>query len=332
MIIELIIFSLINLILLFITAKVSYKLNLVDIPNKRKIHSDPTVFTGGLAIAIALVISIPLVDVKNYNLNLIFSMGFLTSLIGLIDDKFQLNVGGKLSLQILPIIYLMIFQNLYLFDLGEFNYFKLELGAFGVPFTLLCILLLINSFNYFDGMNGTLSFATISTFLILYFLISDKDLLMFLNLVIISLIIFLLFNFSLLKLPRVFLGDSGSLLIGFIVSFTLIEIANKNLVHPILLAWSIAVFVYEFLSINIIRLKNNQKIFSPAKDHLHHLLFFKTNSISLTNFFIILINVLFFFTGYLCFVLIHPLVSLILFPIMFIIYLLLRIELQILNK
>ena len=104
MIIELIIFSLINFIILFIIAKASYKLNLVDIPNKRKIHSDPTVFTGGLAIAIALAISIPLVDIKNYNLDLIFSMGILISLIGLIDDKFQLNVGGKLSLQILPII------------------------------------------------------------------------------------------------------------------------------------------------------------------------------------------------------------------------------------
>ena len=59
-------------------------------------------------------------------------------------------------------------------------------------------------------------------------------------------LIFLFFNFSLLNFPKLFLGDSGSLLFGFLISFILIYAAKYNLTHPILLAWSVAIFVYEF--------------------------------------------------------------------------------------
>ena len=74
---------------------------------------------------------------------------FLVSIIGFIDDKTSLNVGGKLSLQIIPIFYLIIFENITLNHIGDYDYIKLELGAFKVPFTLMCVLFLINSFNYF---------------------------------------------------------------------------------------------------------------------------------------------------------------------------------------
>jgi len=67
-------------------------------------------------------------------------MAFLISIVGLIYDKFDLNVGGKLSLQIMPIFYLVVFQNLALNQLGDYHYLKLELGAFVLPFTLICVM------------------------------------------------------------------------------------------------------------------------------------------------------------------------------------------------
>lgn len=321
---EIILYCLIVFLLLFLNAKISYKLNLIDLPNKRKIHSTGTVFTGGISLSIALIFSIFITDISSHNLNLIFSIGFLISMVGFIDDKFDLNVGGKLSLQIIPIFYLIVIQNFNLNHLGDYHYFKLELGSFVLPFTLISILFLINAFNYFDGMDGTLSFTTISVLVILFFLNSNQDLQYFLIIILISLIIFLFFNFSIFKLPKMFLGDSGSLLTGFIVSFTLIDIANKNLIHPILLAWSIVIFVYEFLSINLIRLKNKINPFRAGQDHLHHILFDKTKSIFLTNFFITLMNIILFTIGYLSFSLINPLVSLILYIYMFIIFFIFR--------
>ena len=49
-------------------------------------------------------------------------------------------------------------------------------------------------------------------------------------------------------------------------------LTKQNLIHPILLAWSVVIFVYEFLSINIIRLNNKQRLFKAGQDHLHHIL------------------------------------------------------------
>ena len=109
-----IIYLLISFTILFLSAKISYKFKLLDKPNKRKIHTNSTAYSGGIAISIALILSILLFNIPNNTLNLILSIGFLVSLVGFIDDTYNLNVGGKLSLQVFPIIYLVILQNLNL--------------------------------------------------------------------------------------------------------------------------------------------------------------------------------------------------------------------------
>ena len=321
---EILIYSTLTFFILFICAKISYRLNLIDLPNKRKIHLEPTAYTGGIAIIISLLFALQGVDVFDKSLSLILSISFLISVVGLIDDKFYLNTGGKLSLQVIPIFYLIVFEGLALNNIGAYNHFIVEMGSFKVPFTLLCVLFLTNAFNYFDGMNGTLGFTTITVLTILYFLVPDQNFQLFLIMILIPISIFLCFNFSLLKLPKLFLGDSGSLLLGFLISFILIYLANQKFIHPILLAWSIAIFVFEFLSINIIRLKNKQNPFKAGTDHLHHRLFEENKSIFLTNFLISSLNIFLFTIGYLSFSFINELVSLILFVAFFMIFLILR--------
>ena len=327
------IYILVSFIVLFLCGKISYKLNLVDIPNKRKIHFKATAYTGGIALSIILLSAIILFDSFNYDLSLILSIGFLISIVGFIDDKHNLSIGGKLSLQIIPIFYLVIFENFSLIQIGNYGLFDLDLGVFSIPFTFLSVLFLINAFNYFDGIDGMLGFTSISTLVILYFLaieqnshflILDQNTQFFLTIITISIGIFLFFNFSILNLPKIFLGDSGSLLLGFIISFILIFFANQNYIHPILLAWSVVIFVYEFLSINIIRLKNKQKLFRPGQDHLHHLLLKKSKSVFLTNFLITSFNIILFIIGYTSYLLINQLASLIMFIILFIIFLYFR--------
>ena len=317
-------YALISFLLLFFFAKIGYRINLVDLPNKRKAHSIATAYTGGIAISIALVFSILILDISNNDLNTILSIAFLISIVGLIDDRFNLNVGGKLSLQIIPVFYLIVFQNLSLHHLGNYDYFKIELGAFALPFTLFCVLFLINAINYFDGMDGTLGFLTISIIIILYFLVPDLNFKKYLSIILIPLSIFLFFNFSFFKFPKLFLGDSGSLLLGFILSFILIYLSDRNNIHPILLAWSISILVYEFLSINFIRLKNEKNLFKAGRDHLHHILFKKFKSLFLTNFIIIIINIFLFLLGYWSFLLISPLASLALFVSLFFVFLFFR--------
>tara|TARA_A100001015_G_scaffold317957_1_gene436345 strand:- start:573 stop:1586 length:1014 start_codon:yes stop_codon:yes gene_type:complete len=319
-----IIYTILNLLIFFIIKKISYKYNLVDIPKNRKIHSTATAYTGGIAISVILICALQLFDFSNKNLNLILSIAFLISIIGIVDDRYYLNAGNKLSLQIIPIFYLVVFENLILTHLGDYNYFKLSLGAFAVPFTLISVLFLINSFNYFDGLDGTLSFSTISVLGILYFLIPDKNFHLFLIIILIPISIFLVHNFSLFNISKLFLGDSGSLLLGFIISFLLIYVASLNKIHPILIAWSIVIFVYEFLSINLIRLKNKHYLFKGGLDHLHHILFNYTKSIFLTNAFISSLNIILFIIGYFIYLYLNPLTSLISYIFLFFVFFFLR--------
>ena len=311
MINNLLIYLFLNFLVFFLISKLSYKLYLVDIPTKRKMHTVPTAYTGGVALSIILIFAIFLFNYSNQKLDLILSIGFLIAIIGFVDDRYNLSVGSKLSLQIIPIIFLIIFENFSLNHIGDYNYFSLELNSISIPFSLLAILFLINSFNYIDGLNGTLSFLSISVLIILFYLVPEKNIQLFLITLLIPMIFFLFFNFSIFKLPKLFLGDSGSLLIGFIIGFTLIYLANNEIVAPILLAFSISFFVYEFLSINLIRILNK-----------------KNKSLFLTNFLISTTNIIFFILGYLTFKFINPLSSFILFICLFIIFFILRSKLH----
>ena len=99
----LIFYSILSFFVFLIFGKISYKLNLLDIPKKRKMHSKSTAYTGGILISSILIIGILLFDFSNKNLNSILSIAFLISIVGLVDDYYNLNVGGKLSLQVIPI-------------------------------------------------------------------------------------------------------------------------------------------------------------------------------------------------------------------------------------
>tara|TARA_Y100000768_G_scaffold63599_1_gene43702 strand:+ start:3127 stop:4134 length:1008 start_codon:yes stop_codon:yes gene_type:complete len=305
----------------------SYKFNYIDIPDQRKIHSKPTAYTGGISTSIILLFALlyfEIFDVLDRKINLIISIGFLTSIVGLIDDRYNLNVGTKLSLQIVPVFYLIAFENIVLSEIGNYIFFVLELGVFKIPFTVICVLFLTNAFNYFDGLDGTLSFSCMSVLAILYFLLFDYNFKYLFILLIIPLSIFLFFNFRIFNLPKLFLGDSGSLFYGFLISFLLIHIASLNIIHPILLAWSIVIFVYEFLSINIIRIKNKIDPFRAGKDHLHHVLLKKFKSKLTVNLIIVTLNFLLFIIGYLSFYLLNALASFILYLIFFIFFLIIR--------
>jgi UDP-GlcNAc:undecaprenyl-phosphate/decaprenyl-phosphate GlcNAc-1-phosphate transferase len=322
--IEIVIFTLLSFLLLFICTKISYKFNLVDLPNNRKIHLKPTAYTGGITLSIIYLLAILLFSINNNQLQLILVTGSFISIVGLIDDKYNLNVKRKLILQLLPILYLIFFKKLALTSIGDYHYFKLNLGEFKIVFTLLASLLLINALNYFDGIDGSLTFSSVSVLAILYYLIADESLRLFLQIILIPLCIFLFFNFSLFKLPKLFLGDSGSLLLGFIISFILVYSANQKLAHPILLAWSVVIFVYEFLSVNIFRLKNKKDVFRASQDHLHHLLLKKNKSIIFTNILIMIINLLLFIIGYFTYEFIGPLTSFSMFIFCFIFFYYLR--------
>lgn len=269
-ILKIIFFQIIISIPIFLISKIR---GLVDLPNERKIHTKPTPYTGGIILALTYLFIIFISDFDNKFLNLILSYGFIISLTGLVDDRYYVRPGTKLLLQAIPIFFL-IDQNLYLSNLGNYEIIgNLELGSFDKIFTFLCCLLLINAFNYNDGIDGLAAIVAITvliSFSLFLFILGSKSDSNNLFIILIPIIIFLIFNLGILSNFKIFLGDSGSNLLGFIISFIAIYIYKEKGVHPALVIWPLAYVVYEFLSVTIFRIIKNTGTFKPGKDHLHY--------------------------------------------------------------
>jgi UDP-GlcNAc:undecaprenyl-phosphate GlcNAc-1-phosphate transferase len=268
-----IIYILISSVIIYLSIYLRY----FDKPNKRGFHKVPTINTGGLIIYL-FILSVTSQGEFNYNIELIISIGFFICITGFIDDRINLNPSSKIVLIIIPSIYLIL-NEISINDLGQYEYLgNLELGKFKIPFLLLAIGLLINATNYIDGIDGLLLTFFLSCLIYYIFLIDDIKTINLLKLFVIA----GFFNLILNLLPsknkfKVFSGDSGSLFIGFFISFMTIELYNSFNIHPAILIWPLWYPVYDFLFVSINRLINKKSIFKPDNTHLHHLVSNKFN-------------------------------------------------------
>ena len=261
------------LIYILISSSIIYlsrHLGYFDKPNKRTIHRIPTINTGGLIIYL-FFLSVTSQGEFNYNIELIVSIGFFVCLTGFIDDRINLNPSSKIILIIIPSIYLIL-NGISINDLGQYEYLgNLELGKFKIPFLLLAIGLLINATNYIDGIDGLLLTFFLSCLIYYIFLIDDIKTINLLKFFVIAGFLNLILNLLPSKYKfKVFSGDSGSLFIGFFISFMTIELYSSFNIHPAILIWPLWYPVYDFLFVSINRLINKKSIFKPDNTHLHH--------------------------------------------------------------
>ena len=300
------------------------RFGIFDMPQKIKIHNKKVTKTSGFGIILIILNSFLIFDYSNelnYSLNiLIFFV-----LIGFYDDIKDLNASTKLILMIIPTFF-YIFKTGLVTSLGQYHNFSIELKSISIFFSFCSILLLTNAFNYIDGMDGifgTISITSLSFFII--FLPTDQ--INFIMPFIIFLGIFLIFNLNLIKsLPKVFIGDSGSLGIGFLFCLIIIyNTQNVDYLHESVAIWPVAFVVYEFLTINIIRIKNKKKIFDRDLNFIFNKFLknyskFKTLVLCNTiNLFFCLVGYFFYFTKFYE-------VSIFLFIIFYFVYLFLRIK------
>ena len=150
--------------------------NLYDLPNKRKIHDKPIPLVGGLIILFIILINwitLILFDTIDFGNSIIFIIGFfIITIFGIIDDKIELNPNLKLFFFILFFFIFFNINNYLVLNNLTFSSFsnEINLGYFGLLFTILCALLLINAINMSDGINGlsALIQIIIFSFLIYY--------------------------------------------------------------------------------------------------------------------------------------------------------------------
>ena len=311
----------------YYSAKFGLKYNFVDIPIERKLHKNLIPYTGGLGISLFLIFSTLVTDIQDRALINLMIYSQLVILIGLYDDKKMLMPMTKIVLLLFPTI-IMVLSGLNIDYLGTYKFIGyVDLGPYTYIFTALCCLILINAVNYSDGIDGLASALFISSILLLYAYIKFSginsvkldEFIYFLRLLLISVFIFTFFNHNLFGLPKLFLGDSGSLFLGFFLSFTLIYVYKMGL-HPSLIIWSICIYIFDFLSTNIIRIIFKKKIFLPAYDHLHHQVLKKTKKLIYTNLIIVGLNFLFGIIGLAVYEMKLYSMSIILYIILFLIF------------
>ena len=264
------IFIITHILVTVIVCMLSRKLHFYDIPDPRKIHKEKILNTMGISIYISLSLVIVSLELSS-KIETIIVIGFSLVMIGFLDDRKNFKPTTKLILTFFPIVYLF-FNGFILSDLGEYELLgKLNLGKFGIVFSFLAVGLLMNSFNYADGIDGLLLSITISGLYYLNFLVESESVNRLLDLIILILIISLFFNLLPVKNKfKSFLGDGGSLFIGFFMSFLLIYLYKYDKIHPSFLIWSCWYPAYDFLYVTINRIIKKKKFYIPDQMHFHH--------------------------------------------------------------
>lgn len=321
-----------QIILSLLIIKTSYKLKLTDTPKDRKNHEKPVAYTGGVILSLTFLFVVFITEFDDNYLNLLLSYSILITFSGFIDDKYNVNPGTKILLQIVP-IYLLINQGLFLIDIGTYEIIgKIYLGSFSKIFTLLCCLLMINSSNYSDGIDSLLALISFSIFISFgcyLIMMSKSETANFLFIISIPMLIHSIFNFELIKKFKVFLGDSGSNLIGFLISFTAIYMYRYQEIPPTLVIWPLAFLIFEFLTVNIIRFINDKAIFKPGSDHIHY----EINKIYGVNnktvlIILLILNLIFSLLGYIFYINLSNLMIIFLYFSSFLLYFYLRLYLN----
>lgn len=268
-----------NLFIIFLInkfrTKISLKLKLVDIPdNIRKFHKTSTPLLGGIMIFSTIIVLILLIFLSDhYNrINLIiFIASLFFFLIGLIDDIFMISYKYKLILLSLFYSFFVILEPNLQISKIYFSTFErfIYTGDYSVLFTVICLLLLSNAINLIDGINGLC--ILISIIILSWILITFKDK-SFIYIIIISLFLILFFNLK----SYIFLGDSGSLLLGSLVGFLIINNYNNGIIlnsYPVEDIFIVLMIPgIDMLRVFIIRLLKKKNPFTPDRNHLHHLL------------------------------------------------------------
>jgi len=311
--------------IIFFSYILSKKLKLEDIPNhSRKIHKSSIPYTGGVAIIIYFLFLVKL-NIFEIHLENILIYSFLIFITGLVDDKTQIKPLTKLLLIILPIS-ILVYLGLFIDNLGMYEKIgTINLGKFKYIFCILCVLLLINAVNYIDGIDGLALSQTIISLIYLSTLTNDSGTIFFIYCIIIPLSINLLFNFNFFNKIKFFLGNSGSLIIGFVLSFLVIFLSKFEEIHPSYLIWSLYFYVYEFLSVNIVRILNRKSLFGAGKDHIHHALYYLFNrSHYKTTIILSILSTIVIYISYIINIYSNNISSLILFILMFFLYFLVR--------
>ncbi|MBS3741822.1 MAG: undecaprenyl/decaprenyl-phosphate alpha-N-acetylglucosaminyl 1-phosphate transferase [Candidatus Cloacimonetes bacterium] len=282
--------------LTFLIRKLATRWNFIDKPEERKYHTEPTALMGGIGVLLGIlfgccitwVICKALLPDSKFIISYLIGL-VLVSLLGLYDDRYGLKPRTKFAIQALTALIFVFgaeFQGLL------FNEFL------SVPIFLFWMVGLMNALNFLDNMDGISSgIAAILSlaFFAVGILTGNHFLSLFSIIFIASCLGFLLHNFHPAK---IFLGDAGSMLIGYtlgalgIMSVKQLIVDNGNINLTVLLPVLILSYaIFDISLVSLTRSRDGRYVFEGGKDHSTHRIGTATGSVRVTAIMVYLINI-----------------------------------------
>lgn len=263
--------------------------NLMDEPGFRSSHLRKISNLGGIAIVFSLCVCAPIFAnelFKEYKF--LFASLIILLYIGVMDDIMIMRAYKKLIAQILVSMLMVIGSDVRIWSLfGVFGIYELNYW-FSVVFSVITFVILINAFNLIDGIDGLAGLY--SVFCSLFFGISYFRLgpynypLVILSAVIVGAVLaFLYYNLSNYRKKKIFMGDTGSMILGFLLAFTsicfitifidrkIVDIPHYHLNSAPVIAVAILILpIVDTLQVIIIRIFTGKSPFTADTNHIHH--------------------------------------------------------------
>ena len=199
-------------------------------------------------------------------------------LTGALDDRFHLGVFARVGSELLVALIVIETLNLRLVHLGDLlSGGNIQLSAFiAYPFTMVAIFGIINAFNMLDGIDGLLATLVIAT-LVTFHLFTQLPPGLVTLFIGSSLVAFLVSNLKLTPfIPKTFLGDAGSRLLGFIVVCLLLgaasgQVGGTKIIQPATALFLVALPLFDMVFTTLRRILRKGSPFAADRGHIHHL-------------------------------------------------------------
>ncbi|HEX7812192.1 MAG TPA: MraY family glycosyltransferase [Burkholderiales bacterium] len=266
------------------------KAGLIDHPGGRKRHEGAVPLIGGLAMLAGFGFGALITLDSLYSYRALFAALGLLVIVGVLDDLHDLAPAKKFFAQIVAALFMTSWGMVTIVHLGDlFGFGTVALRGWSIPFTVICVLGVINAVNMADGVDGLaggLAFITLVFMGIAAELTGQAGSARLLFVMAAAIAGFLVFN---LRLPwqsraRVFMGDSGSMMLGLFLTWFAIALTQRGAepLPPIVAVWFLAVPILDMGLVTVRRLAKGGSPFRAGRDHLHHFLMFAGYSPSRT--------------------------------------------------
>ena len=255
------------------------KLKLLDTAGVRSSHKISTPFFGGIAIFTGVICSLLFWSDNFENIQFILVSILIVFIVGLIDDLHAISAFKKLIGQIIATLVIINFGDLQIDSMhGVLGVYDLPIWA-SLPFTIFVVIVITNGFNLIDGIDGLAGFLGLISSLsfgVIALSMGQLDMALIAFTLSGALVGFLRFN---IFPARIFMGDTGSLVVGMILSILAINCIKYGLVNdnyslpnigPLLAISFLAIPLFDSLRVFIVRALKGDGPLIAARDHIHH--------------------------------------------------------------